>query len=110
MLIFFYVTVLMTALYWVSKMLLPEMVRSSKIVPVNEPEKGTEKLEILLSEKNKDIQLLQTELKVFQVQVHNFDKIKSLLVEEIDRLREQNRIFRSELGLPAVQLKENSII
>lgn len=109
MLIFLYLAVLITALYWVSKMLLPEMAKPSKKVQVNEPDNGTEKLKTLLIEKNEDIQLLQTELKVFQVQVRNFDKIKSLLTEEIDRLREQNRIFRSELGLPAGQLKENSI-
>ena len=42
-------------------------------------------------------------------QVRNFEKVKTLLEEEIHRLREQNRIFRSELGLPAVQPKENSI-
>ena len=33
-----------------------------------------------------------------------------LLEEEIDRLREQNRIFRSELGLPGAQAKKNSRI
>ena len=68
-----------------------------------------EKLETLLAEKNKNIGLLQTELKVFCAQVRDFDKMKSVLEDEIHRLREQNRMFRSELGLPTVQPKENSI-
>ena len=75
----------------------------------NGPDKRIEKLETLLAEKNKDISRLQTELKIFQAEVNSFDKVKTLMDEEIRRLREQNRIFRSELGLPAVESKENSI-
>jgi hypothetical protein len=118
-----YLAVLATAIYWVIKTLGPEMAKPylpkiepmvkpvALVVPVelNDADRSMEKLETLLIEKNKSIQLLQTELKVFQAQANNYDKIKSLFEEEIARLREQNRIFRSELGLPAVQLKENSI-
>jgi len=106
-----YLAVLITALYWVSKILLPEMTKknSSDFFQSNEPDKRIEKLETLLAEKNKDIRLLQTELRISHLQVQAFDKVKTLLDEEIHRLREQNRIFRSELGLPTVQPKENSI-
>ena len=118
--IILYLAVVMTALFWVSKMLLPEMLKPplprspSKSKTINsiqlkQPENRTEKLESLLAEKNRNIALLQTELKIFHAQVCNFDKVKSLLEEEIRRLREQNRIFRSELGLPAGQVRENSL-
>ncbi len=123
MLIFFYLAVLITALYWVSKILGPEMAKSSiyqipksasdlgsvELTQTNEPDKRIEKLETLLAEKNKDIGLLQKDLRISHVQVRAFEKVKTLMDEEIHRLREQNRIFRSELGLPAVQPKENSI-
>jgi biopolymer transport protein ExbB/TolQ len=112
-----YLAVVITALYWVIKILAPEMAKPSiypRRKPVsnhasleaaqeNGPENRMEKVESLLMEKNKNIQLLQMELKILHVQVNNFDKVKILLEEEIHRLREQNRIFRSELGLPAIQ-------
>jgi hypothetical protein len=115
-----YLAVLITALYWVSKTLLPEMTKPNsfdlprshgldKSIKKNEPDKSIEKLETLLAEKNKDISLLQTESRLLHVQVSAFDGVKTLLDEEIHRLREQNRIFRSELGLPTAQPKENSI-
>ena len=103
-----YLAVLVTALYWVLRILLPEMTKPNSIKK-NEPDESTEKLETLLIEKNKNISLLQTELRILHVQVRAFDKVKTLLDEEILRLREQNRMFRSELGLPAAQPKENSI-
>ena len=59
-------------------------------------------MEALLAEKNKKMSLLQTELKALHVQVRAFDKIKMLMDGEIHRLREQNRMFRSELGLPLI--------
>jgi hypothetical protein len=111
--IILYLAVVITALYWVSRMLLPEMAKpplpmtplktksEDPAVP-NELEGRIEKLEYLLAEKNKNIGLLQTELKIFHAQVYNFDKVKTLLEEEIQRLREQNRIFRSELGIPQI--------
>lgn len=118
-----YLTVLAAALYLVLKMLLPEMAKpplpsrpsksskpsSSDHLEPNGAGIGFEKLEMLLVEKNESIQFLQTELKVSQVQIRDFEKIKMLLQDEIHRLREQNRIFRSELGLPTIQIKENSI-
>jgi hypothetical protein len=115
-----YLAVLITALYWVIRILLPEMTkpnsfdssqsrRPDKSIEKNEPDESTEKLETLLIEKNKNVSLLQTELRILHVQVRAFDKVKILLDEEIHRLREQNRMFRSELGLPAAQPKENSI-
>ena len=91
----------------------------SKAVPSSQPRQVAqvegsgnriEKMEMLLAEKNKNIMLLQTELKLFHAQIRDFDKVKALLEEEVHRLKEQNRIFRSELGLPAVQPKENSIV
>jgi len=115
MLIFLYLAVLITALYWVAKILLPEMTKpnSFDFSQSNDPDKRIEKLEILLAEKNKNISLLQTELKIFHAQVRSFDKMKTLLDEEIHHLKEQNRIFRSELGIPPIVLsvepKENSI-
>ena len=112
-----YLAVLFTALWWVSKTLLKEIVESpipktpvpQKPLNYSEPQ-GTErkldKLEILLAEKNKNIQHLQTQLQIFLVQIREFDKIKALLDEEIIRLREQNRIFRSELGMPTMPVSE----
>ena len=73
-------------------------------------DKKTELMEALLVEKNKIIRLLEAENKVLVVQVRAFSKVREVLDEEIRRLREQNRIFRSELGLPAVQPKENSTV
>ncbi len=106
-----YLIFLTTSLYWVAKLLLPEMTKPNffDFSQSNEPDKSIEKLEAILAEKNKDISLLQKELRIFHAQVRFFDKMKTLLEEEIHRLREQNRIFRSELGLPSVQPKENSI-
>jgi hypothetical protein len=125
MLIYIYLAVIITALYGVAKVLLPEMAKpplpratprttpkpiSSVPYQPKESENRIEKLEKLLAEKNKNIQILQTELKSFYEQVRYSDKVKTLLEEEVHRLREQNRIFRSELGLPAAQQKENSIV
>ena len=121
MLIFFYLAVLITGMYWAYKILAPEMrkppvvykaasvVKASNVVQVDQPVNRVEKIESLLAEKSKNILILQAELKVFYAQIRDFDKVKSVLEEEIHRLREQNRIFRSELGLPATQPKENSI-
>lgn len=106
-----YLAVLITALYWVSRILLPEITKkeSSDFSPSDAPDQRIEKLEALLAEKNKDIGLLQKELSIFHAQIRAFDRVKDLLDEEIHHLREQNRIFRSELGLGAPQPKENSI-
>jgi hypothetical protein len=110
-----YLAVLIAALYWVSKTLIPELAKPplAKALEEDDPfdfsqiefdkkEGKIEKLEVLLFEKNKEIALQETELKVFQAQARAFDKIKTALDEEIQHLREQNRIFRSELGLPSV--------
>ncbi len=123
--LFIYLAVLGTAIIWVVKTLGPEMAKpplpaptaknTLKVVPYEPPkpvdkaEKVIERLETLLAEKNRSISLLETELKVFHTQVSSFDKVKTLLEQEIQHLRDQNRIFRSELGLPALQSKENSI-
>ena len=118
--LFFYLAVVITALYYVSKILGPEMIKpprpkaapkpdSFDISQYNDPDNRTKRLETLLVEKNKNIEILQTELRIYHVKMRGFDKVKTLLEEEIHRLREQNRIFRSELGLPTVQTKENSI-
>jgi len=118
-----YLTVLVVSLYFVSRILGPEMKNTASPkgasglssssqgdsfrLQDNSPAKRIEKLEVLLAEKNKNINLLQNELMVYHAQARDFDKIKSLQEEEIQRLREQNRVFRSELGMPAVQLNKN---
>jgi len=122
----FYLALLGLGMYWASKTLLPELLKpvppqmssskgsapsnSSDFLKPDESGNGMDKLGSLLDEKNKNIQLLQTELKILYAQVRDFDKLKTLLEEEIHRLKEQNRIFRSELGMPTVQPKEDSII
>jgi len=123
MLITLYLAGLIAAIYWSVKILGPEFAKPT-LPPMPKPTLGRnaikgnsadttnhrlEKLEILLVEKNKNIELLQKELRVFQIQVRDSDKVKTLLLEEVHRLREQNQIFRSELGLPSVQPIENSI-
>ena len=116
----FYLAVLIAALYWVLKTLIPEMTKPPLPRPPAEEgpfdftgfetDKKIERLDVLLAEKNKNISLLETELKVFQAQSRAFDKLKTALEEEIQHLRGQNRIFRSELGLPSVQApNKNSI-
>ena len=107
--IFIYLALLFTAIYYVVKTLGPEMTKSSfNLSPDDEPDKRVAKLSALLAEKNKNMQVLETKLKISQSELHDFNKVKTLLVEEIHRLREQNRIFRSELGMPTAQSKENS--
>ena len=131
MIIFIYLALIGSGMYWATKMLLPEMrkpsspkntspkksspVKQAEMLladssPSGEPVNRIEKLESFLDEKNKNINLLQTELKILYAQIRDYGKVKALLEEEIHRLREQNRIFRSELGMPTVQPKENSIV
>jgi len=112
MFIFLYVAFLSTALFLVARVLWPELKKSSSVGldQPHETDERTEKLETLLDEKNKNNQFIQKELRIFQAQTRDFNKVKELLDEEIHRLREQNRKFRSELGLPSVQSKENSRI
>ncbi|MDE2027371.1 MAG: hypothetical protein KGK03_10890 [Candidatus Omnitrophica bacterium] len=118
--IFLCVLLLLGALYSVMKKLWPEMskplpIRASQTDspdlsgPQTESDQRLERLESLLAEKSRDVYSLHKELKILRSQVRDFDKVKSLLEEELLRLREQNRVFRSELGLPAVQPKENSL-
>lgn len=110
--LFLYLAVLIVALYSVIKVLVPEMMKPRSPDPSGskEPDKKEELMEALLIEKNRNIRLLENENKVLDVQVRAFGKVKTVLEEEILRLREQNRIFRSELGLPAVQIKEKITI
>lgn len=120
--LFIYLAVLCTAGYWVIKTLGPEMAKPPSPKKVQEepdainfsqynwPSKKIEKLETILAEKNTNISLLQKELKISQAQVQAHDKVKALLDDEIHRLREQNRVFRSELGLPTDQPKVTLII
>lgn len=122
MIIILYLAVVGLGLYWASKMLLPEMIKPSlpkaevvqtkpkETSPSEIPVNRMERLETLLEEKNKNINLLQKELQIFHIQVRDFDKIKTLLEDEVHRLREQNRMFRSELGLPTSGSKEKSLI
>jgi hypothetical protein len=119
--LFLYLAILIAGIYMAYKLLAPEMKKPvpTRIAPAvdgrraiqdDQPVNRIEKMEVLLAEKNKNILLLQTELKAFYAQIRDFDKVKTLLEEEVHRLKEQNRMFRSELGLPAVQPKENSIV
>ena len=114
--IIIYLAILATALYFVVKTLGPEMMKpvtpsvrktvikpaANKSIPQDAPENGLERLETLIAEKNRNIILLQNELKIAFAQIRDFDKVKTLLEEEIHSLREQNRILRSELGIPAL--------
>ncbi len=102
-----YLAVLTAALYFVLRLLAPEIGRTPN---VDNAGSRIEKLEKMLAEKNRNIQILQTELEIFHAESKDFDTVKTVLDEEIKRLKEQNRIFRSELGLPAGQLKENPVV
>jgi septal ring factor EnvC (AmiA/AmiB activator) len=122
MLIFLFLAGVVTVLYLVLKSLLPEMTAKPPALKIvaktdsfdfsqsSKHYKKIEKLETLLAEKNKSISLLEAELKTLDAQVRAFDKLKNLLDEEIHRLKGQNRMFRSELGLPTLQTQENSTI
>jgi hypothetical protein len=121
--IFLFLAVVAIGFCWALKVLVPEMAKPpvytirklypdsdlNKLTQSAEPDPGIGKLETLLVEKNKNIGLLERELKILHTQEQSFNKVKTLLEEEIQRLREQNRMFRSELGLPTVPSKENSI-
>ena len=121
--IIFFAALVIVALVLVFRILLPEMKKSPeikvvKIVPLQEtfdvsqldkPASKLEKLEMMLADKNKNISLLEKELKVLQAQTRSFDKVKMLIEEEIQRLKEQNRMFRSELGLPTIGTRQGSI-
>ncbi len=56
------------------------------------------KAEVLLAEKNKEIALLKEQLRVKQNQSDDFDKLKEILDAEIAKLREQNRLLKTELS------------
>ncbi len=112
--LFVYLAILMTGVYFVCKMLAPEMAKpvirtSSKPIDDVIPDDRFQKLTSLLMEKNREIELLQAELRVLQIQGGDYDKVRSLLEDEVRRLRQQNRIFRSELGLPTIATNENSL-
>src|SRR5450631_3795042 len=98
--IILYLGFLIIGLYLVLRNLLPEILKtnyprsSSKPSPIGLAQSDTidnriEKLETFICEKNKNIQFLQSELRIFLIQVREFDKIKTLLDDEIQRLREQ---------------------
>ena len=82
----FYLVILIPALYWVAKILLPEMAKpalpyipsqagSSDNLRIVKSDKVIERLESLLVDKNRSISLLETELKLFYAQVSSFDKV-----------------------------------
>ena len=88
---------LFIALYSVARILLPEMNKPLLLKTIlesnslgfdqsNESDNRMTKLETLLTEKSKNIQLLQTELRISHVQIRDFDKVKVLLEEEIKDL------------------------
>ena len=115
-----YLTIVVIGFCCASIVLLPELVKPplrktgqmptpSILPPKSENINRLEKLESILDEKNRNITVLQKELRIFHAQIRDFDKIKTLLEAEIHHLKEQNRIFRSELGLPTVQATQNSL-
>jgi len=117
--IFFYLAILSGGIFFAIKLLLPHFPKAPATslpvsIPVVVPLEDTtgqviEKLEMMLAEKNSNILRLQTELNIQQNQLRDFDKIRTILEEEVLRLREQNRMFRSELGLPTGQPKDNPV-
>lgn len=120
-----YLAVLIIGTYWVVRTLGPEMAKPPlpavkydlKSKPVKPAAMATtelsigrvERLEILLAEKDRNIALLQNDLRVLQVQASSFDKLRKILDDENQRLKEQNRMLRSELGLPAAGSRERSV-
>ena len=58
-----------------------------------------EKLELLLLEKNKLIDRLQSELEAERSHRQEFEKVKELLDEEIARLKEKNRALKNQKEL-----------
>ena len=92
-----YLAVVIVALYFAIKLLAPEIRKPTLSMaaaiapPADNTILKTERLEMMVEEKNKSIEHLQEELKVLQAQVQDFEKIKTILEEEIQHLKEQNR-------------------
>ena len=108
MIIFIYLTLVLIALFVVARKLWPEM-KKPPFVPNDNGHAS--RLETLLDEKTKSLQFLQMESKILRTEMRDFSKIKAMLEEEIRRLRDQNRIFRSELGLSSgAQQPEKSLL
>ena len=94
-----YLVIVIAAIYFAIKLLAPEISKPAPSVVaipasarVDDTALKIEKLEMMLAEKNKNIQNLQSELKALQAQSQDFDKIKTLLEEEIQHLKGQNRL------------------
>lgn len=115
-----YLAVLIAGLYFAIKNLIPEMKsipeasksveeKDFNFIPFKVTDHQVEKLDLMLAQKNRDITFLQKELRICKNQISSFEKIKAFMEEEIKYLREQNRIFRSELGLPAFSSNQNSV-
>jgi hypothetical protein len=78
-------------------------VPAPKIEQLEEPldaQAKISKLKDLLSEKNRELERLNKELQALQAGMQGFDKVKALLEDEILRLREQNRVLKSEIIYP----------
>jgi len=93
-----FLAVVIIALYFAIKLLAPEIhkptlsMAAAIVPPADNTILKTERLEMMVEEKNKSIEHLQEECKVLQAQAQDFDKIKTILEEEIQHLKEQNRL------------------
>lgn len=107
----FYLAILIIAIGIALKLLIPEIRKSSSSMvfsvspQVDETALKIEKLDRMLAEKNQTIEHLQEELKILHAQSQDFEKIKTLMEEEIQHLKVQNRMTKS--GVPADQSKED---
>jgi uncharacterized coiled-coil protein SlyX len=107
----FYLAILIITIGISLKLLIPEIRKSSSsmvfsVAPqADDTTLKIEKLDMMLAEKNKTIEHLREELKILHAQSQDFEKIKTLMEEEIQHLKGQNRMAKSEI--PADQPKED---
>lgn len=82
----------------ISKVMLEEKLVSSDVEFKLSLKEQVSKLEIILGEKNRLIEKLQKELSSQKDQRFEFDKVQSLLNQQIEELKNKNKKLKSQIG------------